>query len=190
VLRPLTRKELIPVAPDTSVAYTTSQRQPMWPLTSHLELAAWPTAVACARRHARAITLEWGLAALADDVELVASELFTNAIRASAGLFTRSVATPVVRIFLGSDLRLLLIRVWDGNSQLPARRDAEPDDDSGRGLMLVEYLASEWGAYEKAHGKVVWALLEASHQPMRHSLASETRAAQAAAATESTGNER
>jgi hypothetical protein len=73
-------------------------------------------------------------------------------------------------LFLASDLRLVLIRVWDGNSQLPTRRDAQPDDDSGRGLMLAECLASEWGVYEKAHGKVVWALLEALYEPMQHSL--------------------
>jgi anti-sigma regulatory factor (Ser/Thr protein kinase) len=170
VLLPLTRKEISPVAPDKSVAYTTLQRQPMWPLVSRLELAALPTAVSCARRHARAVTLEWGLAALADDVELVASELLTNAVRASASMATRSVATPAVRMFLASDLRLVLIRVWDGNSQLPTRRDAQPDDDSGRGLMLVECLASEWGVYEKAHGKVVWALLEPLYEPMQHSL--------------------
>jgi anti-sigma regulatory factor (Ser/Thr protein kinase) len=165
----LARKDLSPVAPDKSVAYTTVQQQPMWPLVSHLELAALPTAVPCARRHARAITLEWGLAALADDVELAVSELVTNAQRASACLATRSTATPVVRVFLASDLRMVLIRVWDGNSRLPVRRNATPDDDSGRGLMLVECLASEWGAYWKAGGKVVWALLEALHQPVQHS---------------------
>jgi anti-sigma regulatory factor (Ser/Thr protein kinase) len=161
------------MAPDKSVAYTTLQRQPMWPLASRLELAALPTAVSCARRHARAITLEWGLAALADDVELVVSELLTNAVRASASMGTRGLATPVVRICLASDLLLVLIRVWDGNSEPPARRDAKPDDDSGRGLMLVECLASEWGAYWKADGKVVWALLEALYQPMQLPLASD-----------------
>jgi hypothetical protein len=74
-------------------------------------------------------------------------------------LYSDSLTTPVVRLWLSSDLRCVLIRVWDGNNQMPARRDAGPDDDSGRGLMIVEYLANEWGAYPKADGKVVWVLL-------------------------------
>jgi hypothetical protein len=53
--------------PDETVAYDPA-RQPAtaWPLISYLELAALPTAVPCFRLHARAVTLEWGLAALAE----------------------------------------------------------------------------------------------------------------------------
>jgi anti-sigma regulatory factor (Ser/Thr protein kinase) len=130
-----------------------------WPLMSHLELAALPTAVSCARRHAKAVVQEWGLAAIAENTELVVSELVTNAVRASDYLHSGGLTTPVVRLWLASDLRSVLVRVWDSNSQMPARRDAGPDDDGGRGLMLVEYLANEWGAYRKADGKVVWVLL-------------------------------
>ena len=43
--------------------------------------------------------------------------------------------------------------------RMPVRQDAELDEESGRGLMLVEHLSSEWGAYRKADGKVVWALI-------------------------------
>src|SRR5580698_9874409 len=56
-------------------------------LQTHLELAALPSAVPCARGHVRAVALEWGLQELADTAELLASELVTNAIRASA-MFT------------------------------------------------------------------------------------------------------
>jgi anti-sigma regulatory factor (Ser/Thr protein kinase) len=103
--------------------------------------------------------LEWGLPSLTEDTALVVSELVTNAVRASAYLYSDSLTTPVVRLWLASDLRCVLVRVWDGNSQMPVRRDAGPDDDGGRGLMLVEYLSSEWGAYLKADGKVVWVVL-------------------------------
>jgi anti-sigma regulatory factor (Ser/Thr protein kinase) len=108
--------------------------------------------------HAKAVALEWGLPALADNIELIVSELVTNATRA-AGLSRSDGLTAVVRLWLFSDLRCVLIRVWDGNSQMPVRRDAAPDDESGRGLMLVEHLSSEWGAYQEADGKVVWVLL-------------------------------
>lgn len=64
------------------------------PLQTHLELAALPSAVPCARGHVRAVALEWGLQELADTAELLASELVTNAIQASGTL--RIAQTPVV----------------------------------------------------------------------------------------------
>lgn len=129
---------------------------PDWPLRSGLELAAYPTAVPCARLHARHITLEWGLRALAEPTELLVSELATNAIRASAGLLS-----PVIRLCLASDRHDIVIRVWDGNDQMPARRDTGPDSECGRGLLLVESLSADWGSYRKANGKVVWAMIGA-----------------------------
>jgi hypothetical protein len=64
-----------------------------------------------------------------------------------------------VRVWLVSDHKTLGIHVWDGNDQVPVRKDASPDDEGGRGLMLVEALAKDWGAYREAAGKVVWALI-------------------------------
>jgi anti-sigma regulatory factor (Ser/Thr protein kinase) len=129
---------------------------PDWPLRSRLELGALPTAVACARLHARHIALEWGLRTLAEPTELLVSELATNAIRASAGLLS-----PVIRLCLASDRHGIVVRVWDGNDQMPARRDTGPDSECGRGLLLVESLSTDWGSYRKAKGKVVWAMIGA-----------------------------
>jgi anti-sigma regulatory factor (Ser/Thr protein kinase) len=131
-----------------------------WPLMSHLEFAAMPTAVGSARKHARAVALEFGLPALADDIELIVSELVTNAVQASEYLRDSSSMPPVVRLWLASDLQCMFIRVWDGSDQVPLRQNAESDDDSGRGLMLVDALSSEWGTYSKAKGKVVWAIVK------------------------------
>jgi len=126
-----------------------------WPLHSHLELAALPTAVSCLRNHARLVVREWGLpASQADTAALVVSELVTNAIRASDGL-----TSPVVRLWLISDRQRLLIQVWDGSDQMPARRDAHPDSESGRGLMIVDAVAEEWGARPVDGGKVIWAVV-------------------------------
>ncbi len=47
----------------------------MW---SFLELGALPSAVPCARIHARQVVWEWGLGALTEAVELVVSELVTS----------------------------------------------------------------------------------------------------------------
>ncbi len=52
-----------------------------WPLHSYLELGALPTAVPCARLHARHLLREWGLNGLAADAELLVSELFFPGFR-------------------------------------------------------------------------------------------------------------
>ena len=57
----------------------------LWPLRSYLELGALPTAVPCARLHARQLVWEWGLNGLAASTELLVSELVINAVKATAG---------------------------------------------------------------------------------------------------------
>jgi anti-sigma regulatory factor (Ser/Thr protein kinase) len=139
----------------------TGLTDPVWPLVTHLELGAFPSAVPCARGHVRTVVHEWDLGESADTAELLASELTTNAVQASQRLEARAdpVIVPVVRFWLLSDLASLVIRVWDGNDQMPVRRDADLGQEGGRGLMLVESLAAEWGASREANGKVVWALI-------------------------------
>jgi hypothetical protein len=46
-----------------------------WARHSYLELGVLPTAVPCARGHASLVVGEWGLAAMAETIELVVSEL-------------------------------------------------------------------------------------------------------------------
>jgi anti-sigma regulatory factor (Ser/Thr protein kinase) len=131
------------------------------PLQTHLELAALPSAVPCARGHVRAVALEWGLQELADTAELLASELVTNAIRASATL--RIAHTPVVRVWVTSDGISMVIHVWDASAAMPVRQAATAvDDEGGRGLLLVETLSKDRGTYRKLEGgKVVWVLVAA-----------------------------
>lgn len=132
-----------------------------WPLQTRLELAALPTAPACARGHVRSVAMEWGLEELADTAELLCSELMTNAIQASEHLRIKADLTvvPVVQLWLVSDQISMVIHVWDGNDEMPVRQDASLDQESGRGLMLVESLSKKWGSYRKADGKVVWVLI-------------------------------
>ncbi|HUY45698.1 MAG TPA: ATP-binding protein [Streptosporangiaceae bacterium] len=139
--------------------------RPSWPLRSYLELSPLPTAVPCARGHARLVMAEWGLAGLADTVELIVSELVTNGLRASAGLLGSrfggrwSPGFPPIRMWLSSDRRTVLVQVWDGNDRMPARKEPSPDAEGGRGLLVVEALSEAHGAFrpEHASGKVVWA---------------------------------
>jgi anti-sigma regulatory factor (Ser/Thr protein kinase) len=130
-------------------------------------LAALPAAPACARGHVRSVAHEWGLPDLADTAELLASELMTNAIRASERLRIRAdlAAVPVVRLWLVSDQVSMVIHVWDGNDDMPVRKDVGVDDEGGRGLLLVESLGKEWGSYRKASGKVVWVRISLAEGP-------------------------
>jgi hypothetical protein len=136
-----------------------------WPLQSHLELGALPTAPGCARLHARQVLWEWGLGSLAETVELLVSEIVTNAVQAArelvAGRFGGQwlAEIPTVRVWLSSDRAAVLIQVWDADHRMPQRQDTGPEAESGRGLLLVEALSTEWGSYVPNgwRGKVVWA---------------------------------
>jgi hypothetical protein len=122
-----------------------------WPLVTKLELGPFPSAVPCARIHARLVLLEWKLGGLAEDAELIVSELITNAIRATS---------QPVTLFLRSDRRALIIEVRDILSEVPAPQPHAIDAESGRGLELVTILSARWGAFHpETGGKAIWALL-------------------------------
>src|SRR5579872_6598337 len=118
----------------TSTSATTGPEGPGvrdtdWPLQSHLELGAFPTAVPCARLHSRLIAWEWGLGRLAEVVELIVSELATNAVQATDGVPAANAVpaapglTSIVRLSLRSDGRRVVVEVWDGSRQTPVRPD-------------------------------------------------------------------
>ena len=138
--------------------------EPEPPLRSYLELGALPTAVPCARLHARHLLREWGLNGLAPDSELLVSELVTNAVKATAG---RDEAA--VRLRLSGDSARVLIEVWDADPRPPVPKDLGEDgtpdlqEEGGRGLFLVTTLSRRWGwlPTQEPAGKVVWCELDA-----------------------------
>ncbi|MFE0137280.1 ATP-binding protein [Streptomyces sp. NPDC059037] len=90
---------------------------------------------------------------VADTAVLLLSELMTNAVRHGRVPVGREVG---VRCVLGWGV--LRVEVADACDVLPRAREAGPDDESGRGLALVELLADAWGADPRPHGigKTVW----------------------------------
>jgi anti-sigma regulatory factor (Ser/Thr protein kinase) len=131
-----------------------------WPLRSHREFGAMPSAVPCARAHARQVAREWGseLAELADSAELIVSELVTNAVVASRAM----PEVPPVRLWLASDRVRMLILVGDQSPQPVLRIASRADTEGGRGLLLVEAISDRWGWHPVgAPGlvKMVWAEL-------------------------------
>lgn len=134
-----------------------------WPLCSYTELQARPAAVRSARWHATATLREWQLETLADPVEVLTSEIVTNAVRASADArhpWPEAGQAAQIRFWLISDRRSVLIQVWDADHRLPIRQDNGLDAETGRGLMLVETLSTQWGCYAPGRpaGKIVWAV--------------------------------
>jgi anti-sigma regulatory factor (Ser/Thr protein kinase) len=130
-----------------------------------LTLAAAPAAIGRARHLVRFALTGWGLAALADDAELVASELMTNAVQATGATGTRvtpdgfgAAATVQVRVLMYQ--ASIIIEVWDRDPGTPHPQDAAPGDEGGRGLMIVAALCTQWDFSAAADGgKVVWAEL-------------------------------
>src|ERR1035441_7946938 len=95
-----------------------------------------------------------GISELGEQVELLVSEMVTNAVRASQLMADAS----SIRLWLRSDKNLVLILVWDGNPRPPIRMDTTEDAESGRGLLLVEVISDSWNWYrpEGINGKIVW----------------------------------
>jgi anti-sigma regulatory factor (Ser/Thr protein kinase) len=108
-----------------------------------------PSSSRAARARVHDALAKWDGGELVDPVELLVSELVTNAV-----------------VHVGADVRLRLerlpagvrVRVFDaGDDTLSARRrDVPPDSPSGRGLLIVDNVADRWGVERTASGKQVW----------------------------------
>ncbi len=109
-----------------------------------------PEALTGARHMIRAAVRAWGAGERADEVELVADELITNAL-----MHTEGSAIVTLRVLTGSERRLR-VEVEDSSSALPRRREAGESGVSGRGLLLVELLTDVWGVEARGGGKAVW----------------------------------
>ena len=108
----------------------------------------------------------WGLEPLVDDARLVVTELSTNAtLHSGASSFLLSVAaTPGsgVRLAVGDEgavpAAAVVRRARPGRGTATALR---PETTTGRGLAIVDELASAWGVTVDGATKWVWAELHA-----------------------------
>jgi anti-sigma regulatory factor (Ser/Thr protein kinase) len=104
-----------------------------------------------ARRYARAQCAGNAPPTLVEDVELVVSELVTNAVRHGRGEITMHLEVAPDRVVVG---------VQDQGAGHPSPREPDATDANGRGLALVAVLATQWGVRpEPGGGKVVWCVL-------------------------------
>ncbi|MFE2517621.1 SpoIIE family protein phosphatase [Streptomyces mirabilis] len=140
--------ELLPGRPKDDVALLIARTRGLPPD----RIADWdvpldPAAVAGMRETVSQKLDEWGLSELGFSMELILSELITNAIR---------YGSEPIHVRLIHD-RTLICEVSDSSSTSPHLRYAATMDEGGRGLFLVSQMAERWGTRYTPQGKVIWA---------------------------------
>jgi anti-sigma regulatory factor (Ser/Thr protein kinase) len=126
---------------------------------SSLTLPTDPATVRLARRHVRDVLAEWGLppdSPSADAVHLMVSELATNAVQHTFG--QSPTFTVELRLERDEELR---IGVTDSYPRWPQRLPAAVQQDNGRGMAIIRFLAAESGGRltvvpTASGGKTVW----------------------------------
>lgn len=144
----------------------TAVPQASWLFQTVLSVGALPTATPCARLHARHVLSDWGLREQVETVELVVSELVTNAVQASLTtdgrpLYIGDGGLDCISLRLSSNRASTLVEVWDQHLGAPDPTLPDADDESGRGLLIVAALSERWGwdLARQGRGKIVWALI-------------------------------
>ncbi len=125
-----------------------------------------PESARAAREFTTATLRGWQLDDVIAEAVLIATELVTNAIRhggcraggGQAG--TGGAEIRQVELAWQRDASRLICVVTDGSSSPPVLVPADPDSESGRGLQVVQAVASSWGWMTLGTAqKAVWAAL-------------------------------
>jgi hypothetical protein len=111
--------------------------------------------VGAARQCREAITEacgRWGRAALSDSARIVATEMINNVVAHAR--------TPMI-VLIATAGDGLSVAVRDRSATVPTYRGTPvaPTAYGGRGMLLIDSVATRWGSLLLADGKVVWALL-------------------------------
>lgn len=121
--------------------------------TYRFPLPPHPIAAEQARTLVRLACTDWEVGDSVDNLLLIAVELVTNAVKIG-DVFAISVARQIDTV---------LIEVWDSSEAAPDRRRQSVERVDGRGLLLVEACAKDWGwRLEEQGGKTVWAAVDAT----------------------------
>jgi anti-sigma regulatory factor (Ser/Thr protein kinase) len=110
-------------------------------------LSPHPTSARAAREFVAETLRRWGRPERTEAAVLLTSELVTNAI-----LHARTQVAVTIHQ-LESSLR---VSVLDESAEQPSRRDDTDHLAGGRGLKLVEAVATSWGVSPEGQGKAVW----------------------------------
>jgi serine/threonine-protein kinase RsbW len=86
-------------------------------------------------------------------VELLTAEVVANAV-------VHGPPDGSIRVRAWTDHQHVYVSVSDDSSTSPVVRHPEPSADSGRGMALVQALATDWGVEIGPDGKTVWFSME------------------------------
>lgn len=136
--------------------------------TGTLALTTLPTSPFWARRYTRLFldSCQEISPDIAETAELIVSELVTNAVRYAgepAGItqHPQRTAVSLIALSLRNFSEVLLIEVYDTDSNPPILSSVDDSAENGRGLMLVDALSKEWSySFPPGGGKIVYCLLE------------------------------
>ncbi|WP_405749338.1 SpoIIE family protein phosphatase [Streptomyces sp. NBC_00012] len=119
-----------------------------------------PEGLSDARNIVRQALTDWDMAELADDAELVTGELLVNVL-----LHTEGGAVLALEV-LPEPVRRVRLSVQDRSSAWPRRRSPGETATSGRGLLLLDAVATRWGIEPRGEGKAVWCEIGPSTPPV------------------------
>jgi anti-sigma regulatory factor (Ser/Thr protein kinase) len=111
-------------------------------------LSAGPAAAAEARGQVQAAIDAWDVPVDPSTAILLTSELVTNAVTHGAG----GTVVLIITCICGQ----LRVDVHDTSWSAPVPVDAPADAETGRGLMLVASLSTDWGFHRSPSGKAVY----------------------------------
>ncbi|WP_225753583.1 ATP-binding protein [Actinotalea sp. Marseille-Q4924] len=116
----------------------------------HLVLRSGTGAVRSARRAVQEWAGDRG-ATVADQqvLALLTTEVVSNAVR-------HGPADADVELDAAEERGQFVVRVCDHSRDLPVLRHQPPDAVGGRGVQIIDHLASDWGVERRRGGKVVW----------------------------------
>ncbi|ADP82502.1 ATP-binding protein [Pseudofrankia inefficax] len=125
--------------------------------TEEFLIAQDPAIVRDTRHAVRRLCQDVDLAAdTCETAVLLASETVTNAIVHGA---------PPARLVIQVSPEGIRVEVSDGTTLPPVVVAARPDATSGRGIGLIDILATRWGVQPHASGKTVWFEIAPVPQP-------------------------
>jgi anti-sigma regulatory factor (Ser/Thr protein kinase) len=130
------------------MAIATTETTPLVVFT----LPGTPYSVQMARFYVRAALGYHDLGDYAENIELVTSELVTNAIRHAS---TQAINLELIRL---EGPGAVAVVVTDSSPRTPVKLDLAEDAQHGRGLHIVEALSTQWGWTPQGPGKAVFAI--------------------------------
>lgn len=115
-----------------------------------MELPGDPSAARQARQFVSRVLREWSIDEdTLDNAELCVSELVTNAV-------IHSGTTSSVTVQADREYVLVIVQDRGGRGAVRRPEELDPESVSGRGLTLVDALASAWSAEHSTDGTTVW----------------------------------